>query len=94
MKRSVLASLFVIFVLSSGFVSAQQTTLPSIYLSQSSAERTHNIAWSPDGSLIAWAIDHDIWVYTADLKEEYAHLQGLIQMRSFLFPGVPMELAL
>src|SRR5215204_6305260 len=80
MKKNVLASLVLMFVLiivlSSGFVVAQQTTLPSIYLSRSHGERTHNIAWSPDGSLIAWAIDHDIWIYTADLKEEYAHLQG------------------
>jgi WD40 repeat protein len=56
------------------FVRAQQTSLPSIQL-EAPPGQPHEIAWSPDGSMIAWAVGHNVWIYTSDL-EEIMRLQG------------------
>lgn len=81
MKTNILASLILMFgsmiVLSSSVVFAQEMTLNSINLVLSNVENTPEIAWNPDGSLIALAADHDVWIYTNTLTPiPNGHLQG------------------
>ena len=55
---------------------AQQTSLPSTQLAAPLGQ-PHEIDWSPDGSMIAWAVGHDIWVYSNTLTlMPNGHLQG------------------
>ena len=79
MKKNILAGLVLMFafiiVLSSSVVLAQQPIVTSVELTLTDAETIDEISWRPDGLLLAWAVENDIRIYTADLQE-FARLEG------------------
>lgn len=80
-ERRLIAILIVCLALPLAFmrgvtgVEAQETSLPYIEVVRSDVNATHEIAWSPDGSIIALAADNSIWLYD-DTLQEIAQLDG------------------